>query len=51
MIHVTVSDIPQVGGVRLIVTSRQVAWLFLEQFRLEYVPVLHRLQWRLAAQC
>ena len=34
----------------LIVTSRQVVWLFLEQLRLEFVPVLHRLQGRLAAQ-
>ena len=32
------------------VTSRKVVRLFLEQFRLEYVPVLHGLQWRLAAQ-
>ena len=34
----------------LFVTSRQVVWLFLEQLRLEFVPVFHRLQWRLAAQ-
>ena len=33
------------------VTSRKVVRLFLEQFRLEFVPVFHRLQWRLAAQC
>ena len=32
------------------VTSRQVVWLFLEQLWLEFVPVLHRLQGRLAAQ-
>jgi len=32
------------------VTSRTVVWLFLEQLRLEFVPVLHRLQGRLAAQ-
>ncbi len=32
------------------VTSRQVVWLFLEQLRLEIVPVFHRLQRRLAAQ-
>jgi len=32
------------------VTSRQVVWLFLEKLRLEFVPVLHRLQGRLAAQ-
>ena len=34
----------------LCVTSRQVVWLFSEQVRLECVPVLHRLQGRLAAQ-
>ena len=33
------------------VTSRKVVWLFLEQVRLEFVPVFHRLQGRLAAQC
>ena len=32
------------------VTSLTVVWLFLEQLRLEFVPVLHRLQGRLAAQ-
>ena len=32
------------------VTSRQVVWLFPEQLWLECVPVLHRLQGRLAAQ-
>ena len=32
------------------VTSRTVVWLFLEQLRLQFVPVLHRLQGRLAAQ-
>ena len=32
------------------VTSRTVIWLFLEQLRLKFVPVLHRLQGRLAAQ-
>ncbi len=32
------------------VTSRQVVWLFLEQFRFEFVPFFHRLQGRLAAQ-
>ena len=32
------------------VTSRTVVWLFLGQLRLEFVPVLHRLQGRLAAQ-
>ena len=32
------------------VTSRKVIGLFLEQFRLQFVPVLHRLQGRLAAQ-
>ena len=35
---------------RLCVTSRKVIWLFLEQLRLEFVPVLHRLQGRPAAQ-
>jgi len=34
----------------LIVTSRTVVWLFPEQFGFEFVPVLHRLQGRLAAQ-
>ena len=34
----------------LSVTSRKVVWLFLEQVRLQFVPVLHRLQGRLAAQ-
>jgi len=34
----------------LIVTSRQVVWLLLEQFRLEFVPVFHCLQGRFAAQ-
>jgi hypothetical protein len=32
------------------VTSRQVAWLFLEQLGLEFVPFFYRLQERLAAQ-
>ena len=32
------------------VTSRKVIWLFLERFRLRFVPVLHRLQGRLAAR-
>ena len=32
------------------VTSRQVVWSFPEQFRFEFVPVLHRLQGRLAAE-
>ena len=34
----------------LTVTSREVVRLFLEQVRFEFVPVLHRLQGRLAAQ-
>ena len=34
----------------LTVTSRKVIGLFLEQLRLQFVPVLHRLQGRLAAQ-
>ena len=34
----------------VVVTSRQVVWLFLEQLRFEFVPVLHRLQGRLAAE-
>ena len=34
----------------LSVTSRTVVWLFLEQFRLEFVPALHCLQGGLAAQ-
>lgn len=32
------------------VTSRKVVRLFLEQFRFEFVPFLHRLQGRLAAE-
>ena len=32
------------------VTSRTVIWLFVEQFWFEFVPVLHCLQGRLAAQ-
>lgn len=32
------------------VTSRKVVWLFSEQLRLEFVPVFHRLQGRLAAE-
>ena len=32
------------------VTSRKVIWLFSEQLRVQLVPVLHRLQGRLAAQ-
>ena len=34
----------------LTVTSRQVVWLFPEQLWFEFVPILHRLQGRLAAQ-
>ena len=34
----------------LSVTSRKVVWLFLEQLRLDFVPALHRLQGRPAAQ-
>ena len=34
----------------LLVTSRKVVWLLPEQLRLEFVPVLHRLQGRLAAE-
>ncbi len=37
-------------GLKLAVTSRQVVRLFLEQLWLEFVPVLHRRQGRLAAQ-
>jgi hypothetical protein len=32
------------GFMTLHVTSREVVWLFLEQLRLEFVPILHRLQ-------
>ena len=32
------------------VTSRKVVWLFPKQLRLEFVPVFHGLQGRLAAQ-
>ena len=35
---------------RLGVASRTVVWLSLEKFRFQFVPVLHRLQGRLAAQ-
>ena len=35
---------------RLHITSRKVIGLFLEQLRLQFVPVLHRLQGRLAAE-
>jgi hypothetical protein len=35
---------------KLNVTSRKVVRLFLEQLGLEFVPVFHRLQGRLAAQ-
>ena len=37
-------------GSDLFVTSRQVVWLFPEQLWFEFVPILHRLQGRLAAQ-
>ncbi len=37
-------------GVSIAVTSRKVVWLLLEQLRLDFVPVLHRLQGRPAAQ-
>ena len=39
------------GVACLNVTSRKVVWLFLKQLWLEFVPVLHGLQGRLAAQC
>ena len=49
--YLVVRDIPYLDeNLGLAVTSRKVVRLFLEQFRLEYVPVLHGLQWRLAAQ-
>ena len=35
----------------LVVTSREVVWLFLEQFAPEFVPVFHRLQGRPLGQC
>lgn len=38
------------GLPNIIVTSRKVVWLFLEQLWLKFVPFLHRLQGRLAAQ-
>lgn len=37
-------------GNELFVTSRKVVWLFPEQLWFEFVPILHRLQGRLAAQ-
>ena len=39
-----------VRDVYLAVTSRKVIWLFSEQLRLHFVPVLHRLQGCLAAE-
>ena len=38
------------GDETVVVTSRTVVWLFVEQFWFEFVPVIHRLQGRLAAQ-
>ena len=38
------------GVERLAVTSRKNVRLFLEQLRFDFVPVLHGLQWRLAAK-
>ena len=38
------------GTATITVTSRKVVWLFPEQLRFELVPILHRLQGRLAAQ-
>ena len=35
---------------RLRVTSRELVRIFLEQLWFEFVPVLHGLQWRFAAQ-
>jgi hypothetical protein len=53
-IGVVFFEMPQLeqGSViqRLGVTSRQVVWLFLEQLWFEFVPVLHGLQGRLAAE-
>ena len=43
-----ISQVP--ADLMLAVTSRKVVRLFLEQLRLEFVPVLHGLQGRLAAQ-
>lgn len=37
-------------GVSIAVTSRKVVWLLLEQHRLDFVQILHRLQGRPAAQ-
>ena len=37
-------------GKLLPVTSRKNVRLFLEQLRFDFVPVLHGLQWRLAAE-
>ena len=44
--HVRIEERPYYLGV----TSRKVIWLFSEQFRLDFVPVLHRLQGCFAAQ-
>ena len=40
----------RLGKAMLPVTSRKNVRLFLEQLRFEFVPVLHGLQWRLAAE-
>lgn len=39
-----------VHGVELAVTSREVVWLYSKWLRREFVPVLYRLQGRLAAE-
>ena len=38
------------GAYDVVVTSRKNVRLFLEQLRFDFVPVLHGLQWRLAAE-
>ena len=38
------------GNVGLVVTSRTVAWFFLEQLRFAFMPVFHGVQGRLATQ-
>jgi hypothetical protein len=38
------SSLADMARASVVVTSREVVWLFLEQLRLEFVPILHRLQ-------
>ena len=52
-LEVSVVMLPLAGlilGLALVVTSRQVVWLFFKQLWFEFVPVLHGLQGRFTAQ-